>query len=203
MEAICEDRGGQAGRSADGPVVRTSHLAGFGRINTAVFAAIALAALGVAPSSRAGEASEFVVIKAYCLDFNWAGRRGFAKPGTWKDADPAAHVAWYKAMGANVIQTFCVSCNGHAWYKNGVVPEQPGLKHDFLREVVKLGHAEGMLVMGYFCIASNTRWGKEHPDLSYGTPSTYHIPHTDEYLAYLRPMKCPGTHAARRPKTAF
>ena len=126
-------------------------------------------------------------IKSYCLDFNWGvGRRaGFAKPGTWKDADPAEHVAWYKAIGANVIQTFCVSCNGYAWYKKGVVPEQPGLKHDFLREVVKLGHAEGMKVMGYFCIAANTRWGEEHPDLSYGTPHTYHIPYTDEYLAYL------------------
>lgn len=133
------------------------------------------------------EVSKTKPIKAYCLDFNWAlGRRaGFAKPGYWKDADPAQHAAWYKAIGANVIQTFAVSCNGYAWYKNGVVPEQPGLKHDFLREVVKLGHAEGMAVMGYFCIAANTRWGKENPELSYGTPSTYHIPYTDEYLAYL------------------
>lgn len=124
-------------------------------------------------------------IKAYCLDFNWAGRRGFAKPGTWKNADPVEHVNWYKTIGANVIQTFAVSCNGYAWYKDGVVPEQPGLKHDFLREVVKLGHAEGMKVMGYFCIAANTRWGEENPELSYGTPSTYHIPYTDEYLQYL------------------
>jgi hypothetical protein len=124
-------------------------------------------------------------IKAYCLDFNWGGRRRFARPGSWRDADPAAHVAWYKAMGVNVIQTFCVSCNGYAWYKNGVVPEQPGLKHDFLPQVVKLGHREGMRVMGYFCIAANTKWGTDHPDLSYGTPTTYHIPYTDEYLEYL------------------
>ncbi|HUU93779.1 MAG TPA: hypothetical protein VM238_21510 [Phycisphaerae bacterium] len=124
-------------------------------------------------------------IKAYCIDFNWGARRAFAKPGSWAGADPAKHVAWYKAMGANVIQTFCVSCNGYAWYKNGLVPEQPGLKHDFLPEMARLGHREGMLVMGYFCIGANTRWGEEHPDLSYGTPSTYHIPYTDEYLAYL------------------
>ena len=130
-------------------------------------------------------------IKAYCLDFNWAvtWRRVFARPGSWAGADPASHVAWYKAMGANVIQTFCVSCNGYAWYKNGFVPEQPGLKHDFLSELVKLGHKEGMLVMGYFCIAANTKWGTDHPDLSYGTPNggrgSYHIPYTDEYLAYL------------------
>ncbi len=128
-------------------------------------------------------------IKAYCLDFNWAAtdrkRKPFAAPGTWASADPAEHVAWYKAMGANVIQTFCVSTNGYAWYKNGVVPEQPGLKHDFLPEVVKLGHQQGMLVMGYFCIASNPVWASIHPELSYGAPTTYHIPYTDEYLAYL------------------
>ncbi|KPK43999.1 MAG: hypothetical protein AMK72_12620 [Planctomycetes bacterium SM23_25] len=126
-------------------------------------------------------------IKSYCIDFNWGpgGPNRFAKPGLWADADPAKHVAWYKAMGANVIQTFCVSCNGYAWYKNGTVPEQPGLKHDFLPEMARLGHREGMLVMGYFCIGANTRWGEEHPDLSYGTPSAYHIPYTDEYLAYL------------------
>ena len=123
-------------------------------------------------------------IKAYCLDFNWAGKSP-APPGLWKDADPAQHVAWYKAMGANVIQTFCVSINGYAWYKNGFVPEQPGLKHDFLTEVVKLGHKEGMLVFGYYCIALNKKWGTDHPELSYDLDTAYHIPYTDEYLAYL------------------
>lgn len=126
-------------------------------------------------------------IKSYCIDFNWGpgGPNGFPKPGLWADADPVEHVAWYKAMGANVIQTFAVSCNGYAWYKNGKVPEQPGLRHDFLTEMVQLGHKEGMLVMGYFCIGANTKWGQDHPELSYGTPSNRHIPYTDEYLAYL------------------
>jgi hypothetical protein len=133
-------------------------------------------------------AAESKCIKSYCLDFNWEGQgrnKSLARPGMWKSADPAAHVAWYKAIGANVIQTFCVSVNGYAWYKNGFVPEQPGLEKDFLPEVVKLGHKEGMTVFGYFTIACNTRWGAEHPDLSYGTPSTYHIPYTDEYLDFL------------------
>jgi alpha-L-fucosidase len=126
-------------------------------------------------------------IRAYCVDFNWGpgGPNGFAPPGLWADADPAKHVAWYKALGVNAIQTFCVSCNGYTWYKNGVVPEQPGLKHDFLREVVRLAHREKMLVLGYFCAGSNTKWGREHPDLSYGFPSAPHIPYTDEYLKYL------------------
>lgn len=56
---------------------------------------------------------------------------------------------------------------------------------NLIREVVKLGHAEGMVVMGYFSIAANKRWGTENPELSYGTPDGYHLPYTDEYLAYV------------------
>jgi len=127
-------------------------------------------------------------IKAYCLDFNWQGsgrRKRVADPGFMKDAEPKAVVDWHKAIGSNVIQTFCVAYNGYAYYRNDVTPEQPGLKHDFLREVVKLGHAEGMVVMGYFCIAANPRWATENPGLAYDTVDRYHIPYTDEYLAYL------------------
>ena len=42
-----------------------------------------------------------------------------------------------------------------------------------------------MLVMGYFCIGANSKWGKDHPGLSYDAPSDIHIPFTDEYLDYL------------------
>lgn len=126
-------------------------------------------------------------IKAFCVDFNWGpgGANAFSKPGLWADADPVKHVAWYEQLGCNVIQTFAVSCNGYAWYRGGIVPEQPGLTHDFTTQVVKLGHAKRMLVMGYFCVGANTLWGREHPELSYGIPSAYHIPFTDAYLDYL------------------
>lgn len=146
-----------------------------------ILAALLAAASGARPAAVPGEP-----IRAFCVDFNWGpgGPNGFAPPGLWADADPAAHVAWYQALGANVIQTFAVSCNGYAWYKGGAIPAQPGLKHNFLPEVVRLGHAEGMRVMGYFCVGANTRWGAEHPDLSYGTPGAVHIPFTDAYLDY-------------------
>jgi uncharacterized lipoprotein YddW (UPF0748 family) len=139
------------------------------------------------PSVLLAEEQLREAIKAYCIDFNWGegGPNGFARPGLWADADPAKHVAWYKALGANVMQTFCVSCNGYAWYKKGVVPEQPGLKHDFLTEAVKMGHQQGLRVVGYFCIGANTKWGQDRPELSYGIPSAPHIPYTDEYLDYL------------------
>ncbi|MBS1542978.1 MAG: hypothetical protein JST14_05055 [Bacteroidetes bacterium] len=126
-------------------------------------------------------------IKAYNIDFNWGpgGPNGFAKPGLWADANPKEHVDWYASMGCNVIQSFAVSCNGYAWYKNGIVPEQPGLKYDFLTEEVKLAHEKKMLIFGYFCAGANTKWGLEHPDLSYGAPSETHIPYTTEYINYL------------------
>ena len=155
-----------------------------------------LRAIDVAALRQVGEmirsrAARPEPIRAFCVDFNWrpdwgqVGSNGFALPGLWADADPAKHVAWYAALGVNVIQTFAVSCNGYAWYKGGRIPAQPELQHDFLPEAVQLGHAKGMKVMGYFCIAANTRWGGEHPDLSYGIPSAYHLPFTDEYLDYL------------------
>ncbi len=133
------------------------------------------------------ESSEPHQIKAYDLDFNWGdgGPNAFAAPGLWADANPKEHIQWYKEMGVNTIQTFIVSCNGYAWYKNDVVPEQPGLKYDFLPEMVKLGHQEGIKVMGYLCIGSNTRWGMEYPEYSYGYPNDRHIPYTKKYLDYL------------------
>ena len=122
-------------------------------------------------------------IKAFCIDFNWVDGK-FAPPGHWADAKPEEHVAWYEGLGANVIQTFAVSCNGYAWYKGGQVPAQPGLKHNFLPEVVNLAHRKGMLGMGYFCVGANSKWGLDHPDLSYATLNTMHIPFTDKYLDY-------------------
>jgi hypothetical protein len=79
-----------------------------------------------------------------------------------------------------------LSCNGYAWYKGGPVPEQPGLKSDFLAEVVRLGHEQRLLVLGYYCIGANTLWGERHPDQSYGTPSGgMHLPLTKDYVDYL------------------
>ena len=131
--------------------------------------------------------TEIGTIKAYCIDFNWGegGPNGFAPPGLWADADPAAHVNWYESLGCNVIQSFAVSCNGYAWYKNGIVPEQPGLKNDFLTEQVKLAHKKKIKVFAYFCAGSNTRWGLENSDYSYGIPALPHIPYTTRYLDFL------------------
>ena len=134
------------------------------------------------------------VIKAFCLDVNWrvssdwnteGNLNKFAPPGAWTHLDPAQQVAWHKDLGVNAIQTFAVSCNGYAWYKGGKIPVQPGLQYDYLTEVVKLGRKEGMKVFGYYCVGSNTRWGLENPALSYGTPSSPHIPYTKEYISFL------------------
>ncbi len=137
------------------------------------------AAAGAGPNQR---------ITGFCIDFNWApgGPNGFARPGTFAQADPQAHYQWYKDLGVNTIQTFCVSCDGYAWYRDcSPAPVEPGLKHDFLKEITALGHQNGMRVMGYFCIGANTYWAQKHPDQSYGADSGIHIPFTCQYLDYL------------------
>lgn len=158
--------------------------------NVTIFFLLVPLVLFINCSDKKSISQEIEAIKAYNLDFNWGegGPNAFAAPGLWADANPKDHIQWYKGMGVNTIQTFIVSCNGYAWYKNGVVPEQPGLKYDFLPEMVKLGHEEGIKVMGYLCIGSNTRWGKEYPEYSYGYPNDRHIPYTQKYLDYLETL---------------
>lgn len=128
-------------------------------------------------------------LKAFNIDYNWDKQEGrpsvFAAAGKWSDADPAEIVDWHEKLGCNAIHSFGVSCNGYAWYKNGFVPEQPNLKHDFLTEVVKIARAKNISVFAYFCVGANTKWGLDNPDLSYGTPCTPHIPFTLQYIDYL------------------
>jgi hypothetical protein len=150
--------------------------------------ALSLPLAGWGQSPPPGAAKPADRIKAFCIDFNWGpgGPNSFSAPGTFAHADPKAHYQWYKALGANTIMTHCVSCDGYAWYRaSGVAPVEPGLKHDFLKEITELAHKDGMRVMGYFCVGANTYWGQKHPDQSYGIPSAIHIPFTNEYLDYL------------------
>lgn len=125
-------------------------------------------------------------IRAFNIDYNWGpgGDHGFAEPGLWADADPERLMEWYEDLGCNVVHSFGVSCNGYAWYKNGIVPEQPGLKYDFLTEMVKIGRRKNIKVFGYFCVGANNKWEKDHPDLSYQMDGQQ-IPLTTQYLDYL------------------
>lgn len=154
-------------------------------------AVILLFCLGILDAPAAAQQGEIAAtkrVKAFCIDFNWGpgGPNGFPRPGTFAQADPKAHYEWYRDLGVDTIQTFCVSCNGYAWYKDSqAAPVQPGLEHDFLKEITTLAHGDGIRVMGYFCVGANTWWGLNHPDESYGAPSAIHIPLTSRYLDFL------------------
>ena len=79
-------------------------------------------------------------IKSYCLDFNWQPTkrrgRGFAKPGTWANADPAEHVAWYKAMGANTAGTFFQE----KWYDAAATTHDISISHNGKCQVTVATH---------------------------------------------------------------
>lgn len=130
--------------------------------------------------------SEIENIKAFNIDYNWGpgGAHGFAAPGLWAEANPDTLMKWYEDLGCNVVHSFGVSCNGYAWYKNGIIPEQPGLKYDFLTEMVKIGRKKNMKVFGYFCVGANNKWEEDHPELCYQM-NGQQIPYTTQYIDYL------------------
>ncbi len=126
------------------------------------------------------------LIKSFCIDFNW-DPSGPAQPGLFAHADPAAHMRWYRELGANVIQTFCVSYNGYAWYAgSAIAPVTPGMPGNFLGDLTRLAHREGLPVMGYFCLGANPVWERMHPEQTHleADRTTFRITFTDDYLDY-------------------
>lgn len=123
-------------------------------------------------------------IKAFNIDFNW-GAKGPAEPGLYAQADPAEHIRWYLDMGVNTIQTFCVSYNGYAWYRSsGVAPVTPGMKYDFMTDIVELGHKHGLKIMGYFCLGANPVWEEQYSQEVHEDARMWKIPFTRKYLDY-------------------
>jgi uncharacterized lipoprotein YddW (UPF0748 family) len=125
-------------------------------------------------------------IRAFCIDFNWDLLDRFASPGLYAHADPARHLAWYRELGVNTVQSFFVAHNGYAWYDSDLAPRTPGMPGDFMATLTALGHEAGLGVMGYFSPGANGSWAVQHPDLSH-RPSwnRWHIPFTTPYLDYL------------------
>jgi hypothetical protein len=132
------------------------------------------------------------IIKAISIDINWDMFQRPASPGLYVHADPKAQVRWCHDLGANVMQSFCVSYNGYAWFPSSVAPVTPGLKGNFLQTQIEEGRRLGLDVMGYFCLGSNTLWAMNHPadqwhDTGGGSirhPQNNWIPFTNDYLDY-------------------
>lgn len=140
-------------------------------------------------------------IKAISIDINWDLFLRPASPGLYGHADPKAQVRWAHELGANVMQTFCCSYNGLAWFPSDIAPRTPGLRGNFLQDQVEEGHRLGMRIMGYFCLGSNPCWAYSHEshgwhEFKHGDASgpPFHprgknadwswIPFTNDYLEY-------------------
>lgn len=126
-------------------------------------------------------------IRAFGIDFNWEPTLNqWAEPRMYANADPQRHVEWYAALGANVIQSFCVSFNGYAWYPSDIAPVTPGMAGgNFLGELIRHARPRGISVMGYFNLGTNPFWFERRPDLcrdaQEGLPRMIY---DDEYLDY-------------------
>lgn len=130
------------------------------------------------------------LIKAFSIDLNWDLFWRPASPGLYAHADPIAQVRWCSELGANVMQTFCVSYNGYAWFPSNIAPITPGLKGNFLQEQVEEGQRLNITVMGYFCLGANTFWAIQRPENEWhsinggGHPQNNWIPFSERYLDY-------------------
>ncbi|MDR1817012.1 MAG: hypothetical protein LBR07_02300, partial [Puniceicoccales bacterium] len=127
-------------------------------------------------------------IRSWCVDFNWLNGT-YAPPGYWTNvADPAKHIAWHRDMNCNALSTFAVPFHGLAWFRSEVAPVNPGLKHDFLPEMVRLGERHGIKVFAYINVAANRFWSAQYPAESRrgAFVSRPTVALTSRYLDYLR-----------------
>jgi hypothetical protein len=104
------------------------------------------------------------LIKSFSPDFNHDLLGQPASPGLYSQARVADHLDWHRQMGVNTIYSFCVSHNGYAWYSSHIAPVTPGLSSNFLDDLAKAAHTHGLEVHGYFCLASNPRYERDHAD---------------------------------------
>jgi hypothetical protein len=126
-------------------------------------------------------------IRAFCIDFNWDSTLRYASPGLYAQANPAEHLKWYKDLGVNTIQSFCVSHNGYAWYKSDVAPRMPTMPGSFFSELAEAAKKEDMRVMGYFSPGANEYWRKTYPDYSHDRlcKTYWHMPFSERFNEYL------------------
>jgi hypothetical protein len=127
------------------------------------------------------------LIKMFSIDVNSDMLGQPAAPGLYAASSPREQVRWYRGLGCNAIQTFCVSLNGYAWYRSSVAPVTPGMKGDFLKELIGLAHAEDMKVHGYFCLAGNAWFRNSSAEAREQTSALdcrKNIPLTTAYLDY-------------------
>lgn len=133
-------------------------------------------------------------IRGFSIDLNWDLFGRPTSPGLYRHADPQAHVDWYSELGANVIQSFCVSYNGYAYFPSELAPVVPGMAK-FFNKQIQLGHQRSMKVMGYFCLGSNPFYITQRPSdewynlqgdgFDFGNAHSAHsIPFSDRYLDF-------------------
>ena len=87
----------------------------------------------------------------YCFDFNWVDkldRQGKAL-SDYSKMSAADHVKHLVEMKANSLMVFCMSISGYMFYDSEVGQRHPSLDYDYLKEIIQLGHKEGIAMELY------------------------------------------------------
>lgn len=109
----------------------------------------------------------------YCFDFNWVDKldRSGKPLSDYSRLSAADQVRDLERMHANSLMVFTMSIAGYTFFDSKVGERHPTLQYDYLREMVRLGHARGIAMELYVptiwadrVVQKNLSWAVRKPD---------------------------------------
>jgi len=139
----------------------------------------------------------------YCFDFNWVDKldREGRPLSDYSRMRAEDHIRHLVEMKANSLMVFAMSISGYMFYDSKVGERHPTLGYDYLREMIRLGHARGIGMELYVptvwadrLVQKNPSWGMRNPDgtLYAGSYGGYHpdpnSPASDWFVEVIREL---------------
>lgn len=139
----------------------------------------------------------------YCFDFNWVDRldRDGKPLADYSKLSARDHIQQLVEMHADSLMVFTMSISGYMFYDSKVGERHPTLQYDYLKEMIRLGHAKGIAMELYVptmwadrLIQKHPSWGMRTPqgDLYTGAYGGYHpdinSPAADWYVEVIREL---------------
>ena len=140
------------------------------RLGLLLVLVVSLGARGAPPVPRLSEN-----YRHYCFDMNWVDKldRSGKPLANYSKLSAEDHVRQLVEMNANSLMVFGMSISGYMFYDSKVGKRHPTLRYDYLKEVIRLGHAKGIAMELYI----PTMWAdwlvQQHPSWGWrGTDGT-------------------------------
>jgi hypothetical protein len=141
--------------------------------------------------------------REYCFDFNWVDKlAGHIKPlSNYAALSAASEIEDLVKIESDSLMVFCMSISGYMFYDSKVGVRHPSLQYDYLKEIIRLGHAKGIAMELYvptmwadYLIQQHADWGLRNPDGSLFTAAfggfhpDLNSPAADWYVEVIREL---------------